>query len=148
MVAWLKQFPAHAPTLLPMGLVTADDFITPQHRHLMYLPAAKLRDAFAASRAAMAPVDPSRVRRGPKVSLRSVIPQLGQIEVHKLDECGPNRCHHAGWCGRWTPHRLGEWDAVAGRQLSCFCLRHWEQARVELPLHARHPSVTLARYCL
>ena len=112
-----------------MELVAEDEFVSPEHAHLMYLNGeGQLRRAFDAAAAAMAPADPKVAPAGGwrKVDLGRVLPGVGRLMAEPLEACGPSRCHHAGWCGRWG----GGWGR--GRAGTCFCLSEWESDSHEL----------------
>lgn len=86
-VAFLKQFPAHSPTLLPPGSVSEEDYIRPRGR------AVDLNMDAAAGRGDHSPA-PVRM------PLRTMLPGPWDITLRPLASCSPYACDGIGWCAQ------------------------------------------------
>ena len=78
--AFLKQFPAHSPTLLPPGMVSEALYAQSTSRYAIDL------DFNAAA---------PRPRRA---TLRSMLPSEAAAAPLRPAACGPRGCHGGGWC--------------------------------------------------
>ena len=139
-LAWLKMFPAHGPMLLPEGLISADEWMSPPHPHVHKLRGGtggrqgggrqggghqggvrRRGGGRRLSKVVMVPPPPMVVSKRPALATE---PSAFFAAFARLEGGGPTllplaecdeACHGAGWCGAWTLRGGGVRPGGSGR---------------------------------